>query len=356
MMRAVVLPAFGPPEVLREQLLPTPVAARGEVLVQVAAVSIGRLLDVAARAGRHPYTGFAFPHVLGAEHAGVVAAVGPGVTGWQIGQRVAAFPLLTDGTCYYCLRGYDELCENLQLIGIHRAGAYAQYVAVPARNLHVVPNDISPAQATGLALSGAVAMNQLSRCGFLPGQWVLVQGSSSALGSLIVSLALHLGGHVIAASRAAAKRDRLAVLGADAVLDPLAPGFAEEVRALAGGRGADIVVDNLGDDRIWVTSLDSLAPAGTLVSSGGLLGRHVQVDLPRLYLQGQRVIGVRSGNSASIAALWTEVDRGFRPVPDSTFPLQDAADAHRYLEDGQNVGRVSLVIPPVQAAATGTPG
>ncbi len=356
MMRAVVLPAFGPPEVLREQLVPTPVAARGEVLVQVAAVSIGRLLDVAARAGRHPYPGFAFPHVLGAEHAGVIAAVGPGVTSWHVGQRVAAFPVVTDGTCHYCLLGYDELCENLQLIGIHRAGAYAQYVAVPVRNLHVVPADISPAQATGLALSGAVAMNQLSRSGFLPGQWVLVQGASSALGSLTVSLALHLGGRVIAASRSAAKRDRLTALGADAVLDPLAPEFAEEVRALAGGRGADIVVDSLGDDRVWETSLASLAPAGTLVSSGAFLGRHVQVDLPRLYLQGQRIVGVRSGNAASIAALWTEVDRGFRPVLDTTFPLEDAAGAHRYLEDGQNVGRVSLVIPPVEAAATAASG
>jgi NADPH:quinone reductase-like Zn-dependent oxidoreductase len=350
MMRAVVLPAFGPPEVLREQLVPTPEAGRGEVLVQVGAVSIGRLLDVAARAGRHPYPGFAFPHVLGAEHAGVIAAIGPGVTGWRVGQRVAAFPVVTDRTCHYCLLGYDELCENLQLIGIHRAGAYAQYVAVPARNLHAVPADISPAQATGLALSGAVAMNQLSRSGFLPGQWVLVQGASSALGSLTVSLGRHLGAHVIAASRIAAKRDRLAALGADAVLDPLAPGFAEEVRALADGRGADIVIDSLGDDRVWQTSLDSLAPAGTLVSAGAFLGRHVLLDLPRLYLQGQRIVGVRSGNAASIAALWTEVDRGFRPVLDTSFPLEDAADAHRYLEDGQNVGRVSLVIPPVEAA------
>ena len=69
------------------------------------------------------------------------------------------------------------------------------------------------------------------------------------------------------------------------------------------------------------------------------------VDLPRLYLQAQRIIGVRSGNAASITALWTEVDRGFRPVLDTTFPLENAADAHRYLEDGQNVGRVSLDIP-----------
>ena len=349
-MRAVVLPEFGPPEVLREDVVAVPEPAAGDVLVQVAAVSIGRVLDLAARAGQHPYPGFRFPHVLGAEHAGVIAALGPGVTGWQTGQRVAAFPVISDGTCYYCLRGCDEVCENLQILGIHRPGAYAQYVTVPARNLSAVPDDVTPAQATGLALSGAVAMNQLQRAGFLPGQWILVQGASSALGSLTASLALHLGARVILASRSPAKRERLGTLRADAILDPLQAGFAAEVRALTGGRGADIVIDNLGEAGVWQTSVASLAPTGALVSSGAFLGGDVRIDLSRLYQQAQRIIGVRTGNQASIAALWAEVDRGFRPVLDTTFPLEEAAGAHRYLEDGQNVGRVSLIIPQPEKA------
>jgi len=349
-MHAVVLPEFGQPDVLREAVVPTPVPAAGEVLVQVAAVAVGRVLDVAARAGRHPYRGFQFPHVLGAEHAGVIAALGPAVTGWRVGDHVAAFPVVTDGTCYYCLRGYDEVCENLKLIGIHRPGAYAQYVAVPARNLHLVPAGITPAQATGLALSGAVAMNQLQRSGFQAGDWVLVQGASSALGSLTASLALHLGGHVIVASRSAAKRAQLAALGAEAVLDPAAPDFAARVRSLTGGRGAGIVADNLGEAAFWQASIASLAPSGTLVSSGAFLGGNVGIDLSRLYLQAQRVIGVRTGNQASVAALWAEVGRGFRPVLDTTFPLSAAAGAHRYLEDGQNVGRVLLSVPQPERA------
>jgi NADPH:quinone reductase-like Zn-dependent oxidoreductase len=349
-MRAVILPEFGQPDVLCEAVVATPVPAAGEVLVQVAAVSVGRVLDLAARAGRHPYPGFRFPHVLGAEHAGVIAALGPAVTGWRTGERVAAFPVVTDGTCYYCLRGYDEVCENQKLIGIHRPGAYAQYVAVPARNLHPVPADISPAQATGLALSGAVAMNQLQRSGFETGDWVLVQGASSGLGSLTASLAMHLGARVIAASRSPARRDRLAALRADAVLDPVAPDFAARVRSLTDGRGADIVIDNLGESDVWQASVACLAPTGILVSSGAFLGGNVRIDLSRLYLQAQRIIGVRTGNQASIAALWAEVDRGFRPVLDTTFPLEEAAVAHRYLEDGQNVGRVSLVVPQPGAA------
>jgi len=349
-MRAVILPEFGQPDVLRPAVVATPAPGAGEVLVQVAAVSVGRVLDLAARAGQHPYPGFRFPHVLGAEHAGIIAALGPAVTGWRIGERVAAFPVVTDGTCYYCLRGYDEVCENLRLIGIHRPGAYAQYVAVPTRNLHPVPADITPAQATGLALSGAVAMNQLQRSGFEAGDWVLVQGASSALGSLTASLAIHLGARVIVASRSPAKRDRLAALHADAVLDPAAPDFAARVHSLTGGRGADIVIDNLGEPGVWQTSLASLGPTGTLVSSGAFLGGDVRIDLSRLYQQAQRIIGVRTGNQASIAALWAEVDRGFRPVLDTTFPLDEAAGAHRYLEDGQNVGRVSLIVPQPERA------
>jgi NADPH:quinone reductase-like Zn-dependent oxidoreductase len=346
-MRAVVFREFGPPEVLGEELIAVPVPAPGEVLVQVAAVSVGRFLDLTARAGRHPYRGFTFPHVLGAEHAGVVAALGADVAGLTNGDRVACFPVITDASCEFCHAGYDELCSSLRLVGTHQPGAYAQYVAVPARNLHRVPDQVSPVQATGLALSGAVAMNQLLRAGFRPGQWVLVQGAASGLGSLTAGLVRHLGGQVIGTSRSAAKRARLAAeLGVTAALDAAGPGFAATVRELTAGRGADIVVDNLGDPRVWAVSLASLAPGGTLVSSGAFLGQQVQVDLSRLYLNGQRIVGVRTGNQASVSALWAEVERGFRPVLDTTFPLAKAADAHRYLEDEQNVGRVVLIVPP----------
>lgn len=344
MMRAVAFGEFGPPEVLKQVERPVPVPAYGEVLVQVAAVSVGRLLDITARAGNHPYARFVLPHVLGAEHAGVVAAVGPGVTGFGTGDRVAVFPVLTDGTCDLCLRGYDELCPALRLIGTHLPGAYAQYVAVPARNLHRVPPGIDPVQATALALAGPVAMNQLTRAGFQPGQWVLVQGASSGLGSVTAALARHLGGHVIATSRIPAKRERLDALGLAAVLDATAEGFGGQVRDLTGGRGVDIAVDDLGEPRIWAATLDALAAGGSVVSSGAFLGREVRVNLQRLYSLGQRIVGVRTGNLASIPPVWAAVADGFRPVVDRSFPLADAAAAHRYVESDSNVGRVALLV------------
>jgi NADPH:quinone reductase-like Zn-dependent oxidoreductase len=199
-------------------------------------------------------------------------------------------------------------------------------------------------QATALALAGPVAVNQLTRAGFRPEQWVLVQGASSALGSITVALAQHLGGHVIATSRIPAKRERLRALGLDAVLDATEDGFAARVRELTGGRGVDVAIDDLGEPRIWEATMDALAPGGTVVSSGAFLGREVSLNLQRLYSLGQCIVGVRTGNLASIPPLWAAVEGGFRPVIDRTFPLADAAAAHRYIESDSNVGRVALLV------------
>lgn len=342
-MSAVVFSEFGPPEVLHDAVVPAPTVAADEVLVQVAAVSVGRLLDLRARAGTHPYARFVLPHVLGAEHAGVVAAVGSAVDSVQIGTRVAVFPSVCCERCRFCLRGQQEACPSLQLIGTHRPGAYADYVAVPARNVHPVPEGLSPVEASALALSGPVAQNQLTRAGFEPGMWVLVHGAASALGSTTAALAAHLGGRVIATSRSAAKRERLAATcGAEATLDATSPTFAADVRDLTGGQGVDLVVDDLGEPGIWATTVEVLAVGGAIVTSGAFLGGDVSINLLRLYSNCQRVIGVRTGNPASVRAAWAEVARGFRPVVDRSFPRGHAPDAHHHVESDTNVGRVTL--------------
>jgi len=329
-MHAVVFTRFGGPEVLEVTEVPVPAVGAGEVLVRVAAVSVGRLLDLTARAGTHPYARFVLPHVLGAEHAGTVAAVGDGVREVKAGDQVAVFPVLTCGSCRACREGATEACPRLQIMGVHRPGAYAEYTVVPAANVHVLPAGLDPWTAAGLALAGPVAYNQLS------------QGGSSALGSLTAALAVHLGARVIGTSRFAAKRERMLEIGMIAAVDSASPAFVEEVLALTGGAGVNIAVDNLGDERVFEETLAVLGTRGTVVTSGAFLGQKPRLDLMRLYSRCQRIIGVRTGNAASAAALWREVDRGFRPVVDRAFPARRAADAHRYLEQDSSMGRVVL--------------
>lgn len=341
-MAAVEFGAFGPPEVLVVGERATPRCGPNDVLVRVAAVSVGRLLDLALRAGRHPHVRPPLPHVLGAEHAGTVAAAGERVDGLAVGDRVAVFPAVPCGTCRLCADERPEACPRQEILGVHRPGAYAQYAVVPAANAHRVPADLDPATAAGLALSGPVAANQLAQAGLRPGQWVLVQGAASALGSLTAAYAAHLGARVIGTSRSAWKRERLAELGVVAALDPHDPGFVERVLALTGGEGVDVVVDDLGEPVLWERGLDVLAIGGAAVSSGAFLGGRPALDLRGLYLRNQRLIGVRTGNPASVAALWAEVGRGFRPVVDRAFPVAQAAAAHRHLEADGNMGRVVL--------------
>jgi NADPH:quinone reductase-like Zn-dependent oxidoreductase len=344
-MTAVTFREHGGPEVLKPDTLPVPTPRADEVLVQVAAVAVGRLLDLAARAGTHPYAKFAFPHVLGAEHSGVVAAIGQEVTSVQVGDRVAAFPVITCGTCRQCRVGRDELCQSLRIIGTHLSGAYAEYIAIPAANLHRVPDGLDPVDTVALALGPAVAMNQLRRAEMKAGDWVVVQAATSALGSITAALARHLEANVIVTSRDADKRRRLSELGFEHVLDGTSPDFPDQVRALSGG-GAQVIVDNIGDVELWRNSQLALAPGGVLVTSGAFAGHDVPVDLKRLYSLGQSVIGVRTGNRESCRLAWTEVERGLRAPATTTFPLADAAAAHQFLEEDLNVGRVALIVGP----------
>jgi 2-desacetyl-2-hydroxyethyl bacteriochlorophyllide A dehydrogenase len=341
-MRAVVFDRFGGPEVLATQTVDTPSVGPGEVAVRVAAVSVGRLLDLSARAGTHPYAKIALPHVPGVEHAGTVAAVGPGVTRVRPGDHVAVFPVLSCGACDACDAGSIEACGAARIMGVHTWGAYAEYTVVPEANVFTVPDGVGPQEAAALALSGAVAQNQFDESGLVPGEWVLVHGASSALGSLTAALAVHRGARVIAASRSAVKRRRLLELGVDAVADPTDTGFAEQVLGLTGGRGVGLVVDNLGDPAIWNATLEVLAVRGRVVTSGAFLGGRVELDLLRLYSRSQRIIGVRSGNLRSAHRLWEAVAAGFRPVIDRSYPVAQAAEAHRHLEDSANTGRVVL--------------
>jgi len=342
-MRALVFREFGGPDVLHLETVPTPQIGPDDVLIRVAAVSVGRLLDLVARSGRHPYATFTFPHILGAEHAGVIVATGANVAGLEVGDRVATFPVLTDPACPMVRAGYEELSPTARIIGTHLPGADADYIAVPAGNVFGVPPDMGPADAVAVALAGVVAMNQFIRADLRPGQRVLVQAATSALGSTTALLARHLGAHVAVTSRDHKKRTRLRELGFDVVVDSASPTFIDDVHDAFDGSGADIVVDNLGDPTLWANGMSALAPGGAMVTSGAFLGNTVAVDLQRLYTFGHRVIGVRSGNKAAATRLWTEVHNGFRSIVDRTFALTAAVQAHEYVAANSNVGRVALL-------------
>ncbi|HET6509025.1 MAG TPA: alcohol dehydrogenase catalytic domain-containing protein [Baekduia sp.] len=345
-MKAMGFHAFGGPEVLEVVEIPRPVPGAGEVVVAVRAVSVGRTLDIAARAGRLPFAKLVPPHVLGADHAGVIADVGPGVEGHAVGDRVAVFPVVPCDECAPCRAGAEEACVRLEFLGIHRQGAYAEYSLVPAKQLHRLADDVSFVDGAALALLAPLAYNQLAAAGPLDeGTWLMVQSGGSAAGTMVIALARHRGLRVIATSRSEGKREGLRALGVEAALDWREPGFRDEVLGLTGGAGVTAVIDNTGAKDLFATTLGVLSPRGRVVISGAFVGERPELDLQSLYTSNQSILGVRTANRAGVAGAWQEVDGGLRPVIDATFPLfEGAVEAHPRVESDQGLGRVVLTV------------
>ena len=331
-MRAVVIREHGDVEVLNIEDLPTPEPGVGEVRVRVGAVSVNSFLDVSNRAGKVPFASYSFPHILGVEHAGVVDSVGGEVPGW-----------VTPGTRVVVQAAYLKSDGTVGLLGVHREGSAAEYSVVPVSCLRLLPEGVSFVEAAALALNGPLAVRQLQHAGFEPGEWVLVQAAASAAGSMMIKVLQHLGGRIIATSRDEGKRERLRELGVEHVLDSSAVDLAPQVHAITGA-GADLVVDNIGDPTLWRSTIASLRDGGRVVTSGAKFGGEVPLDVRDLYTRNLSVLGVRTYNPPSADRLWELVQEGLRPVISQVFPLESVRDAHRCVENQENIGRVVLSV------------
>ena len=342
-MRAIVIHEHGGPEVLRLADLPIPEPSRGEALVRVKAVSVNSFLDISNRMGQVAFARYSFPHVLGSEHAGEVAAFGPGADSeLSVGDQVAVSNRIPCGSCANCRAGRDEACLQLGIVGVTMPGAYAEYSVVPVENLRRLPAGMSHVEASAMIVNGPLAQHQLDLADAKQGDWVLIQAAASASGSMALRSARHRGCRVIATSRQDWKRERLAELGADAVLDSGQEDFAATVMEATSGHGADVAIINIGDPHLWERTVESVANRGRIVTSGAKFGERAAFNARTFYERNQTLIGVRTANRESTELCWSQIERGLRPVVDEVFALQQAAQAHRRVEAGLSIGRVVL--------------
>lgn len=340
-MKAVVLREFGGPEVLVCEEVTVPTPGPGEVLVKIACCGVCHL-DLILRKGMRSRV--KPPRIIGHELAAEVVACGPGVSGFEAGDRVASFNFQACGTCDDCRRGRPSLCRQTNGdIGQTRDGGYAEYACLLAGNLVKIPTGLPSEHACFAACVYAPPYKAIRQVGNIgPGQWVAITGASGGLGIAAIQIVKALGGRSIAITSTETKVAPLTEAGADAVVVSPDGAFGDQVRALTGGRGVDLVVELIGSPTFH-GALRSLAPGGRVAVIGELFGKPVEINLGLLIIKEWGLFGVQSATGPELAEVLAFMQaHALAPLIAQTLPLDAAAEAHHALADRTVIGRILL--------------
>ncbi|NJP68410.1 NAD(P)H-quinone oxidoreductase [Streptomyces spiramenti] len=330
-MHAITITEPGGPEVLEWTEVPDPEPGPGEVVVQVAATAVNRA-DLLQRQGHYDPPPGTVPYP-GLECSGTVAAIGPGVVGWQPG---------------------DQVCALLS------GGGYAERVVVPAGQLLPVPAGVELATAAALPEVTCTVWSNVfnlagvrTAAGLRPGETILIHGGAGGIGTMAIQLARAVGARIAVTSGGPEKLAACAELGAEILIDYREQDFVAEVRAATDGWGADVILDLMGA-KYLPKNVQVLATGGRLVVIGLQGGVKGELNLGALLAKRASVTatslrGRPAEEKAEIVTavrthVWPLIEDGrVRPVVDRVMPLREAADAHRALEEGGHIGKLLLV-------------
>ncbi len=295
-----------------------------------------------------PGTAERFPHIVGADGAGVIESVGPDVKSIQAGDRVMLNPGISDYTCEFCLAGEHSLCVNYRLLGEHLPGTAAQLVTVPAQNVARIPStspELTWPEAAAFSLVTLTAWRMLvTRAHLKAGETVLIWGIGGGVSLAALRIAKLLGARAIVTSSDDAKLTAAKQLGADITLNHRTQKVGQEIRALTNKRGVDVVVDNVGS-ATWDDSLRSLRRGGRLVICGATSGPQVGLDIRRLFWHHWSILGSTMGNAAEYAEVVRRLGQGeLRAVVDRVFPMDRVREAYDRLTRGEQLGKVVVEV------------
>ena len=324
--------------------LPAPeIQAPTDVLVRIRAAALNRL-DLWMTAGL-PNVSPKFPFIVASDGAGVVEAVGSAVQAVRPGDRVMINPGMSCGRCPACADGDEPLCRDYRILGEHLPGTAAELVVVPEENLAPVPEGMGWPEAAGFALSTLTAWRMLTgRARIRGGETALIWGIGGGVSLAALQIVNLLGGRAIVTSGSDAKLERARQLGAVAALHHGRDDVVTEVRRLTGGRGADIVVDSVGE-QTWVSSQRALRRGGRIVICGATTGPTVSMDLRRLFWHQWSILGSTMGSRQEYAEIVRLAHQGrLWPIVDRVVPLTDGLAAYQRMQRGEHSGKLVLEV------------
>ena len=341
-MKAIQLVAQGVPGKFELRDLPDPQPGPDDVVVQVKACGLNHL-DLWLESAGLPIQ-IPMPRTPGGEASGMVAALGGNVRDWKIGDRVAVQSNVFCGECEFCKRGDESICVKGELLGVTRDGGFAERALVPARALVRLPDAVTFETSAALTLAGSTAMHMLTnRTQVNRGDWVLIMGGASGVGSAAIQIAKQLGAKIITTGSTEEKRKRALELGADFALDTNSE-WTREVRKITDKRGVDLVVEHVGGD-VLQKCFDCLVRGGTIVTCGATAGRNIEFNLWPFFVKQHRLIGSYGRNRADMKETldWAAAGK-LSAVVDDVYPLEKAPEAFARLRARRVKGK--LLIKP----------
>jgi NADPH:quinone reductase-like Zn-dependent oxidoreductase len=328
-VKAVRIHEDGGPDVLRYEDAPDPEPGPRDVLIELRAASLNHL-DVWVRKG---LPSVPKPRTLGADGAGIVAAVGGDVSGLEPGQPVVINPGIEHG-------------GRIAVVGEHRDGTHAELVVVPATNVYPLDGRLTFLQAAAFPLVFETAYRMLvTKAALKPEEWVLVWGIGGGVATAALQIAKAVGARVVCTSSSDDKLGRATKLGADAVVNHATGDVKAVVLEATEGRGADVVVEHVGE-ATWRTSLDTVSVRGRVVVCGATTGPNPSAALHRIWWKEIAVLGSSMGTKGDFEGAYELLKtEKAQVVVDSVFPLSEARAAHERLEAGEQLGKIVLSIP-----------
>jgi len=343
-VKSIYIEKHGGPEVLQYGDLKTPQPKADEVQVRLKAAALNRA-DLWTREG-WPGLKIGYPHVLGADGAGDVSAVGEEVLDFKVGDRVVINSSISCGQCPLCQSGKDNLCPDWHLLGESLPGTYAEFVVVPARNLIKLPDHFNyqPAAAAGLVFHTAWH-SLVTRGKIQAGETVLVIGASGGVNHACIQVAKLFSAKVIVIGSNAEKLEFAESLGADILIDrSKEENWSKTVYKVTEKQGVDIVVDNVGAGTMPL-SMRAARKGGRILTVGNTAGPIFEIDNRYIFGKHLNILGSTMGTLSDFREVMTLVfEEKLRSAIDRVYPLKEAAEAQIRLGKGYQLGKITLEI------------
>lgn len=323
------------PESLELADIDTPEPGPGEVRIKIKYSGLNHLDLWVSKGLPKPHS---FPHILGADAAGVVDAAGEGVAGFELGDEIIIDPTTSCGECEYCKSDRVVYCKEMKILGEHRSGTLTESVVIPTINAVRKPEAMDWTVAGSFGLATVTALRMLERAELQEKQKALIVGIGGGVSSAAMALAVALRSEVYVTSRSQDKIDWAITQGATG-------GFLSDGdfgAAMAELGGADVVIDNVGPATLR-QSMKAARPGGRLVICGGTSGAKFELTLPHLFFKQLEIIGSTMGNHAQFSRATNFVGSGRAQIPvDRVFGFEELPDAMQYLAGGEQMGKIAI--------------